>query len=81
MADRAKGKQGVRMKIHLSYETEAEKEAFYKAMELIDKDWNLKMVKEPQKSDNKKYKHVYIQFVAKEKAHNINTCSNVHNMV
>lgn len=71
MADRAKGKQGARMKIHLSYETEAERDIFYKAMELIDKDWNLKMVKEPQKTDNKKYKHIYIQFVAKENVSNL----------
>lgn len=54
------------MKIHLSYETELEKEAFYKAMEVIDKDWKLKMVKEPHKSDKKKYKHVYIIFTAKD---------------
>ena len=54
------------MKIHLSYETESEKDAFYKAMELIDKDWILKRLKEPKQTENKKYKHIYILFEPKE---------------
>ena len=53
------------MKIRLSYETEQEKESFLYFMAVLDKEWNLKRLKDPKPKEGQKRKYVYIQFESK----------------
>lgn len=55
------------MKIRLSYETEQEKQSFFDAMAILDKDWNLKRLKDPKPKEGQKRKYIYIQFENKVK--------------
>lgn len=53
------------MKIRLSYETDQERDDFLDAMAILDKNWNLKQIKDPKQKENSKRKYIYILFEKK----------------